>query len=248
MSGSARGESATVSAFRLPPPQPPRRSSSSGRAVQTTSIGTSLDQSTSGRRNRAARRRPSAGPRTPAPVDDDRPAPPGTGARRPPPRCGGFRRRPPRSQPGQRPQHAPRPRPPPPDRESDRQPSACSLPSASWAVSESRMPACALTISPSAQYRDAVAVGQRASLTPGDEVGSRSTACDQLHTRRLLPMPGTPTSVTSCTARSERQRRSASSSRSTSSPRPDQRRGRPLNDVDAQPRSRLDRLPDRQRL
>ena len=43
MSSSASGASEIVSAFRLPPPQPGRRSSSSGRAVATTSSGTSVD-------------------------------------------------------------------------------------------------------------------------------------------------------------------------------------------------------------
>ena len=44
---SESGSSATVDALSLPPPQFGRRASSSGRAVHTTSIGTSLTQSTS---------------------------------------------------------------------------------------------------------------------------------------------------------------------------------------------------------
>ena len=44
---SESGSSATVEALSLPPPQFGRRASSSGRAVHTTSIGTSLTQSTS---------------------------------------------------------------------------------------------------------------------------------------------------------------------------------------------------------
>ena len=47
VSSSESGESDTVTALRLPPPQPGRRSSSSGRAVQTTSSGTPVAQSTS---------------------------------------------------------------------------------------------------------------------------------------------------------------------------------------------------------
>ena len=46
MSGPARGASEMVSAFRLPPPQSGRRSNSSGRAVATTSSGTSVTQPT----------------------------------------------------------------------------------------------------------------------------------------------------------------------------------------------------------
>ena len=44
---SESGESASVVAFSLPPPQAGRRSRSSGRAVPTTSSGTSASQSTS---------------------------------------------------------------------------------------------------------------------------------------------------------------------------------------------------------
>ncbi len=47
---SESGESASVVAFSLPPPQPGRRSRSSGRAVATTSSGTSVTQSTSSSR------------------------------------------------------------------------------------------------------------------------------------------------------------------------------------------------------
>ena len=74
-----------------------------------------------------------------------------------------------------------------------------SFASAASAASVSRMPACALTISPSAQKRDALAVGQRAALAPADELGSRVDRPPKSSaTSRLLPIPGTPTSVTSC--------------------------------------------------
>ena len=46
VSSSESGESEIVAAFGLPPPQPGRRERSSGRAVQTTSIGTPAAQST----------------------------------------------------------------------------------------------------------------------------------------------------------------------------------------------------------
>ena len=56
-------------------------------------------------------------------------------------------------------------------------------------------------------------------------------------------MPGTPTSVTSCAARSDRLRRSASRTRSSSSRAADERRRRPLGDVDAEAGAGLERLP-----
>ena len=46
VSSAVSGDSATVAAFTLPPPQAGRRSSSSSRAVQRISIGTSCTQST----------------------------------------------------------------------------------------------------------------------------------------------------------------------------------------------------------
>ena len=63
VSSSESGETDNVTAFGFPPPQPGRRSRSSGRVTHTTSSGTPVAQSTSGRRSRAGRRRPSAGPR-----------------------------------------------------------------------------------------------------------------------------------------------------------------------------------------
>ncbi len=46
MSSSESDDSEIVSALGLPPPQPGRRVKSSGRAVQTTSSGTPVAQST----------------------------------------------------------------------------------------------------------------------------------------------------------------------------------------------------------
>ena len=62
--------------------------------------------------------------------------------------------------------------------------------------SVSRIPAWALTISPSAQKRHAFAVRKRATLAPVDRArGLFELVWNSSATRRLLPIPGTPTSV-----------------------------------------------------
>ena len=90
-----------------------------------------------------------------------------------------------------------------------RQPSR-SFCSTSSGESCSRMPACALTISESAQ---SVTPSPYARQRPWRQVtssGSASAIRDSSYTRRLLPMPGTPTSVSSCGVRSCRARSKAS--------------------------------------
>ncbi len=67
-------------------------------------------------------------------------------------------------------------------------------------------------------------------------------------TRRLLPMPGTPTSVTSCAVSSLRQRASASSRRKSSRSRPTSSVSGPCSTSRAEPGVRADHLPRRDRL
>ncbi len=82
------------------------------------------------------------------------------------------------------------------------------------------MPACALTISASAQKLTPSPYG---SDRPSRQVtGSRSAraACHSSYSSRDFPIPGTPTTVTSCTDRSARTRTSASRSTPSSRSRP----------------------------
>jgi hypothetical protein len=66
--------------------------------------------------------------------------------------------------------------------------------------------------------RDARRLRQRPALAPGDVLaGSESRAEKSSQTSRLLPIPGTPTSVTSCGARSRCAAATASSSALSSS-------------------------------
>ena len=69
------------------------------------------------------------------------------------------------------------------------------------------MPACAFTISPSAQKRDTLAVGKRPTLPPHDQLGIVVGNSRRARTRAgSCPIPGTPTSVTSCGSLSARER------------------------------------------
>ena len=94
----------------------------------------------------------------------------------------------------------------------------------------------------------ALAVGKRTPLPP---VRQLLLGIDDAHRARRpagsCRFPGTPTSVTSCGERSSRARASASASESSSRRRPTSARSR-LDDVGAEPRPRLSRLPDRHRL
>ena len=189
VSSSESGESEIVVAFGLPPPQPGRRARSSGRAVQTTRSGTSLAQSTrwstkssrpssaqwrssktstSGPRSASAsRKRRQAAKASACAVAGQRPRSPAspTSGRR----CVSTQRG---SSGSSRTSSAAarelRARPPRPSR-------------------VSRMPAWALTISPSAQKRHALAVRQRPTLPPGDQLRRplRSTWKSSWTRRRL---------------------------------------------------------------
>ena len=137
----------------LPPPQPGRRASSSGRAVRDDEQRHAASPSRrGGRRSRAARRPPSGGPRRRGRAGAGRRAPRGSAARPRTPRSW-------RSPPAR-----PSPRGPPSGRRCALDPAATSLgrrasprrPARSFSAasarrSVSRMPAWALTISPSAQ-------------------------------------------------------------------------------------------------
>ena len=162
-----------MSALRLPPPQPGRRSSSSGRAVQTTRIGTSVAQST---RWSMKSRRPSS-----AQWMSSKTSTRGRGlgqrleeaAPRRERLARGGRRRPPPGLPGRRAGRDARPPIAPRPRRARRVVTAVpSLAAASSAESDSRMPACAFTISPSAQKLTPSPYGQRAALAPvGEDLG-----------------------------------------------------------------------------
>jgi hypothetical protein len=82
------------------------------------------------------------------------------------------------------------------------------------------MPACALTISASAQKLTPSPYGSERPCRHQISSGSASATCDSSYTSRDLPIPGTPTSVTSCGDRSARTRASASRSTPSSRSRP----------------------------
>ena len=73
---------------------------------------------------------------------------------------------------------------------------------ATSAESDSRIPACALTISPSAQKATPSPYGSDRPWRQVISSASASTTRQSSCTSRLLPIPGTPTSVTSCGSRS----------------------------------------------
>ena len=212
MSSSLRGESETVSAFGLPPPQPGRRVSSSGRAVPTTSSGTPDDHSTrwstkssrwssaqckssktrtsgrsSARPSKKRRQAVNASSRA-SPEGSAPPASPTSGLR-----CDSIQ---------------------------GSETASESLRAASASSSPSRIPACALTISPSAQKVTPSPYGRQRPCRQEIRSGWRSIAPYSSRTSRLFPIPGTPTSVTSCGERSPSVRASASSSSATSRVRP----------------------------
>ncbi|HUZ84056.1 MAG TPA: hypothetical protein VMU66_05140 [Gaiellales bacterium] len=68
------------------------------------------------------------------------------------------------------------------------------------------------------EQHDARAAGRHSGQVTSS--GSSSTARDNSRTSRLLPIPGTPTSVTSCAARSSHTRASVATRRSSSRLRP----------------------------
>ncbi len=73
-----------------------------------------------------------------------------------------------------------------------------SLASARSPGSPSRMPACDFRISPSAQNATPSPYGRQRPCRQKVSSGRSSTATKSSWTSRLLPMPGTPTSVISC--------------------------------------------------
>ncbi len=97
---------------------------------------------------------------------------------------------------------------------------ARSLRSISSAESDSRIPACAFTISASAQKLTPSPYGSERPWRHVVKSGSSSTDRKSSETRRDLPMPGTPTRVTSCSRLRERARLSASRRMPSSCSRP----------------------------
>ena len=173
MSASESGDSETVSAFDLPPPQPCRRCSSSGRAVaehEQRDALRALDELVDEVEQRVVR------PVQVLEHEDER-ALFGHSLEEPAPR----RERllwldaPSSRKPGERTQL-----PLDPLRlgrvAADVVDGARELLLRARAVSLSRMPACALTISASAQNVTPSPYGQRATLPPADELASSSTA------------------------------------------------------------------------
>ena len=93
-----------------------------------------------------------------------------------------------------------------------------------------------------------LAVRQAAALPPVHELRVLPRrAAKSSETSRLLPIPGTPTSVTSCVDRSCLARWNVST-RVRARSRARRGRAAALGDVDAVPRTSLDRLPRRDRL
>ena len=88
------------------------------------------------------------------------------------------------------------------------------------AVASREIPSCALTISARAQNVTPSPYGRHRPCRQVMSSASRSTSCESSYTSRDLPIPVTPTSVTSCGCRSACARSSASSSRSSSRYRP----------------------------
>ena len=109
------------------------------------------------------------------------------------------------------------------------------------------MPACALTISPSAQKVTPSPYGSerpcRQKTSPNSPV---SIVWKSSKTSRLLPIPGTPTSVTSCGSRSRDHARERLAQQRELLLAPDERRASDALDADA--RSCPQRLPDGDRL
>ena len=213
------GESETVSAFGLPPPQPGRRSSSSGRAsddeqrhaarpvdevvdeVEQAVVGpveVLEDQHQRARSASASKKRRQAANASLAAVA-------ASARRRRGRRAAGGGARPSRASAVA----------------DDRRRRLGELGLGRVGASRvSRMPACALTISPSAQKLTPSPYG---SERPWRQVTSSGPASDVLsssQTSRLLPMPGTPTSVTSCGSRSRRARERIDAGASSSRSRP----------------------------
>ena len=97
---------------------------------------------------------------------------------------------------------------------------AASLPRAAAASSDSRIPASAFTISPSAQNVMPSPYGRQRPWRQVTRSGRSSSTARSSVARRLFPIPGSPTTVTSCTddSRSARRNVSTRSVRSCSRP------------------------------
>ena len=235
VSSSESGASEIVSAFRFPPPQPGRRSSSSGRAQQTTSSGTPATRSTSpstkSRRPSSAHCRSSNTSTSRAPLRERfEEATPGGEQ----PRPGDLRRR--RRRRRARRAAAGVARPSPLRLVGTRSSTAAGelvLPRRPRLVLEdARLRLDDLAERPE---RHALAVRKATVPTARDELRSSSaTARTSSSTSRLLPIPGTPTSVTSCGSLSTRARANAPTSERELVLAADERRA-----------SRLDRRPRR---
>ena len=188
---SDSGESASVVAFSLPPPQFGRRSRSSGRAVATTRSGTSATQSTSSSTKssrlssaqwRSSKTRRAAGGRRALRGSDAR--------RRTPLRAGRLRARVSPARPDEREQVRAGP-----ELSSPEPASASSTERASFVghvLGRVLLEHAGLGLDDLAErpQRHAVAVGETASLTPGDELRIGVDDALQLVDEAALPEPG----------------------------------------------------------
>ena len=171
VSSSASGDSESVVAFSLPRPSPAAARAAPVAPCRATSSGTPAASRRDGRRSRAGRRRPSAGPRTRARAAAARRAPRRSGATRrtlsPRPSRRLARRRGRRAAAGARDPARARPRP------TTRSTLAHSFALGLAAVSVSRMPGLGLHHLAERPEADAVAVRQRAALPPARQVRRR---------------------------------------------------------------------------
>ena len=185
------GESETVSALRLPPPQPGRRSSSSGRAVQTTRSGTPVAQSTrwstkSSRPSSAQWRssKTSTSGRCSASASKKRRHAANASRRRSPASCRGP------AEPDERAEVLVHPRAST-SSSTTASTAVASLAAAASASSRLEDPGLGLHHLAERPEADAFAVGQRAALAPGDELADRSSSAAQSSTEEpALADPG----------------------------------------------------------
>ena len=109
------------------------------------------------------------------------------------------------------------------------------------------IPACAFTISLSAQKLTPSPYGSARPCRQSTISGSASMRWKSSAMRRDFPMPGTPTRVTSCGSSASLARSNDPMSTSSSRVAADERHECALVEVHPEPRTGIDRLPDAHR-
>ncbi len=239
-----RRRARSVSAFGLPPPQPAGAAAARAARSRARAAARRWRARRAGRRSRAARRRPSADPRTRARAGAPRRAPRGTGARRRTPRPAPGRRRPPRGPTSGR-RCALEPAAP---RRRRRRPRDRVVELLLGLLGGVALEDAGLRLDDLGQRpeRDALAVGERPALAPAHAARRRSTAVGRARRRA---------GSCRCRARRRASRAAASAPRARArastraararGARPTSGAGRAPRDVDAEARAaRSTRLPD----